>query len=121
RGLTRRRVPELAGANTVAHRPARDVFVGDVDVPVVAGVGVGPQTPWMAQPRGRFRLALRAPPGLALARDDLQRDVEAVRLVARKPNGARAAAPQRPQGAVAAKDELTGRKGRDRCRHVRSG
>ena len=84
---------------------ARHVLVGDVDVPLVAREGVGPQAARMAQAGGRLGLALRARAGLALARDDLQGDLEPVRLVAREPDRARAAAPERAQRPVAAEDE----------------
>jgi len=55
------------------------------------------------------RLALGARGGLALARDDLESDVEAVLLVAREPDRARAAAAERAQGSVALGDELARR------------
>ena len=56
-------------------------------------------------PGATFRESLRARGGLALARDDLESDVEAVLLVAREPDRARAAAPERPHRAVAAEEE----------------
>jgi hypothetical protein len=111
-------VAQLAGPEAVAHRPAGYVLVRDVDVAVVAGVRVRAQASGMAQSRGGLGLPLGTRPGLALTRDDLQRDVEAVCLVAGKPYRARAAAAERLQGPVAAEHELAGRKGRDRCRHV---
>jgi hypothetical protein len=114
-------VAQLEGPEAVAHRPAGYVLVRNVDVAVVAGVRVRAQASAMAQSRGGLGLPLGTRPGLALTRDDLQRDVEAVCLVAGKPDRARAAAAERLQGPVAAEHELAGRKGRDGCRHVRFG
>jgi hypothetical protein len=121
RHLDRRGVAKLTGANAVAHRPARNVFVGDVDVAVVTRVRIRAQAPRMAESCRRLGLALGSGARLPFAGDDLQRDVEAVRLVTGEPNRARAAAAERLQRPVAAEHELTGRKGRDCCRHVRSG
>ena len=60
----------------------------------------------MAQ-RGRgLRLALGAHGRLALARDHLQRDVEAALLVAREPDVAHPSRAERPQRSVPSKDEL---------------
>src|SRR6266550_9288797 len=85
---------------------ARDELVRDVDVPRVAAEPVRAQAGGMAQLRGRLGLALGPHGRLALARDDLQRDVEARPLVAGEPHRARAAAAERPQGPVAVEDEL---------------
>ena len=60
----------------------------------------------MAQLRRSLGLALGPHRGLALARDDLQRDVEPGPLVAGEPDRARAAAAERPQRPVAVEDEL---------------
>jgi hypothetical protein len=60
----------------------------------------------MPQSRRGLRLALRAMCGLPLARDDLERHVEPVLLVAREPDGAGAAAAERPERAIAVEDEL---------------
>jgi hypothetical protein len=119
--LDRARVGEIAAADAVTQRLARNVLVGDVDVPFVAVERVGAEAPRVAQPCSRLGLAFSAGASLAFARDDLQRDVETIGLIAREPDRARAAAPERPQGPVPAEDELTGRKRRDRCRHVRFG
>src|SRR5438445_4829686 len=81
-------------------------LVRDVDVPRVAPEGVCAETRRMAQLCGGLRLALGPRSGLALARDDLERDVQSRLLVARKPDRAGAAATQRPQGPVAVEDEL---------------
>ena len=89
-----------------AHGLAGDVLVGDVDVAAVALERVGAQTVLVAQARSCKRLALGSRRGLALARDDLQRDVEAVALVAGEPDRARAAAAERPERPVAVDDEL---------------
>ena len=59
----------------------------------------------MAQMRGRRGLALGARGGLALARDDLERDVEPRLLVAGEPDRAGAAAAERAQRPVAAEHE----------------
>jgi hypothetical protein len=57
--------------------------------------------------RGRgLGLALGAHRRLALARDHLQRDVEAALLVARKPDVTHASGAKRPQRSVPSKDEL---------------
>ena len=100
---------DVAGADRLAQRAPGHVLVGDVDVPLVAREVVGPDAPWMAQAGGRLGLALGARSRLALARDDLQGDVEPVRLVAREPDRARAAAPEHAQRPVAAEDEFGGR------------
>ena len=71
----------------------------------------------MPQPRGRQRLALGPRRRLALARDDLQRDVEAGLLVTRQPDRAGAAAAERAQGPVALRNELAGGKGKRRLGH----
>ena len=103
-----------AGANRVAHRAARHVLVRDVDVARVVADVVGAHAAVVAQAAGGERLALGACGGLALARDDLQRDVEAVLLVEREPDRARAAGSERSHGPVAPEDELLGgRDGRD--------
>ena len=75
----------------------------------------------MAQPRGRQGLPLGPRRRLALARDDLQRDVEAGALVAREPDRARAAAAERAQGPIALRNELAGGKGKRRLGHETSG
>jgi hypothetical protein len=65
----------------------------------------------VAQAGGGLRLPLGARCRVALARDDLESDVEPVLLVSGKPDGAGTSAPERPQRAVAPEDELTLNKG----------
>ena len=74
----------------------------------------------MAQLRRGLRLALGPHRRLALARDDLQRDVEPRLLVARKPDRARAAAAQRAQRAIAVEDELGAGERRGGLSHARA-
>ena len=105
-GLDRRIVGQLACAQRLAVRAARDELVRDVDVPRVAAEPVRAQAGGMPQLRGRLRLALGPHGRLALPRDDLQRDIESCPLVAGEPDRARAAAAERPQGPVAVEDEL---------------
>jgi hypothetical protein len=104
--LDRSCVIEPPGPHCLPHRLAGHVLVRNVDVARVAVEAVGAETALVAQARCRERLALRARGGLALARDDLESDVEAVLLVAREPDRARAAAAERAQGSVALGDEL---------------
>src|SRR5439155_19391989 len=67
---------------------------------------VGPLARGVSQSCGRLRLTLGARRCLAFAGDHLQCDVETVPFVTGKPDGARAAAAEWPQGAVAAEHEL---------------
>ena len=115
-GLDRVGVVELAGAQRLAERAARDELVGDVDVARIAGECVRAQAARVAQLRGRRGLALGARGGLALAGDDLQGDVEPRLLVAGEPHRPRAAAPERAQRAGSGRDEP----GRLRAREQRS-
>ena len=105
-GLDRIVVGQLSRAQRLAVRLARDVLVRDVDVPRVAAESVRAQASRMAQLRRGLGLALGPHGRLALARDDLQRDVEAGPLVTGEPDRARAAAAERPQRPVAVEDEL---------------
>jgi hypothetical protein len=84
--LDRVGVVQLAGPQRLAHRLAGHVLVGDVDVARVPVQPVGAQAALVPQPRRRQRLSLGPRRGLALARDDLQRDVEAGALVTREPD-----------------------------------
>ncbi len=104
--LDRSGVVELAAAERLAERASRHVLVGDVHVARIPSEPVGALTGRMAQPGSGLRLAFGTRRSLALPRDDLQRDVEAVALVPGQPDGARAAAAKRPQRAVAAQHEL---------------
>ena len=90
----------------LAQRAAGDVLVGDVDVRRVARERDDPLAARVAERRRRAGLALGAVARLALARDDLQRDVEAGLLVACEPDLAHAAGAQRAQRAVPAEEEV---------------
>ena len=115
-GLDGGAVVQLAGAQRAAQRLAGDVLVGDVDVLVVAGEAERALAVGMAELRGRPRLALGARSGLALARHDLERDLDAELGVVCEPDRAGAAAPERAQRPVAAEDEL----GRGEARRLRA-
>src|SRR5262249_12306651 len=117
RCLDRRRIVELAAAHRLAKRAAGHVLIGDVHMLRIAPESVGPLTGGMAEPRGRLRLALGARGGLALARDDPERDVDPVLFAACGPHGARAAASQRLQGPIPSKDELALEDGWGGVRH----
>ena len=110
-------VAELAGAQRLAQRAALDVLVGDVDVAAVAAEVVGADAALVPEPRRRLHLARRPRGALALARDDLERDLEAGALVPGEPDGAGAAAAERPEGPVAVEDEVGGGKGVRGARH----
>ena len=105
-GRDRRRVVELARAKRLAKRATRRVLVGDVDVLRVVAETVGPLTARMPEPRRRFRFALRPGAGLALAGDDLQRDVETVLLVPGEPDRPGPAGSKWPERPVPPEDEL---------------
>ena len=116
--LDRAGVRQLSVPRRLAHRRAGDVLVRDVDVVAVARLRVDPLAARMAELRGRARLALGARAGLALARDDLERDVEAVALVACEPHRAGASAAERPDRPVATEDQLAGGEGAGRSLHL---
>ena len=116
-GLDGVAVAELAGAQRLAQRDPLDVLVGDVDVPAVAPEVVGADAPLVAEPRRGLHLPRRPGSALALARDDLQRDLETRPLVPREPDGARAAATEGPEGPVAVEDEVGSGKGVRGTRH----
>ena len=105
-GLDGAPVVDRAAAEGLAQGPACDVGVGDVDVPLVAGQGEGPQAARMAQHRRRIDLALGARAGLALPLDDLQRDVAARLFVVGEPDRAAAPAAERPERPVAAQHQV---------------
>src|SRR5205807_2589524 len=94
----------VAVAKHLTERAPWDELVRDVDVPRVAPEGVCAETRGMAQLCGGLRLTLGPRSRLALARDDLERDVESRLLVAREPDRAGASATQRAQGPVAVED-----------------
>ncbi len=108
-------IGERSCANRVPHRASRDVLVRDVDVPGVVPDVVCAHAAVVTEPARRQRLALGARGGLALARDDLQRDVQAVLLVECEPDRAGAAAAERAHRPVAPENELLGG-GNDRDR-----
>src|SRR5205807_2673742 len=98
--LDRRRVRKLARAKRLAERPPRHELVRDVDVTRVTGEGVRAEAARVPELRGGGGLPLGARRGLALAGDDLQRDVQARLLVAGEPDRPRTAAPERAKGPV---------------------
>ena len=108
---------ELVPPDRLPERLAPDVLVRDVDVAVVAGEVVGADAALVAQARGRLHLAHRARGALALARDDLQRDLETGPLVAREPDGAGAATAERSERPVAVEDERSVGEGVGSGRH----
>ena len=71
-------VGQCTGADRLAERPPGDVLVRDVDVARVVPDVVRADAAVVAQASRSHRLALGARGRLALPRDDLQRDVEAV-------------------------------------------
>ena len=105
-GLDRRPVVQHAAAKRLAQRAPGNVRVGDVDVALVAGERQRAQAARMPEPGGGVDLTLGARAGLALARDDLQRDVAAFVLVAGQPDRAPAAAAQGPERPIPAEDEM---------------
>jgi len=107
--LDRSRVVQLAGPERLAQRLSGHVLVGDVDVARVALEAVRAQAALVPKPRCGQGLPFGPCGSLALARDDLQRDVEPVSLVSGEPDRAGAAAPERPQRTVAPGNELVGR------------
>jgi hypothetical protein len=98
-------VVEGPAAQSFAKRSSRHELVGDVDVLVVPVERERPEAARMAQPGRRLHLPLRARPGLAFSRDDLERDVASGRLVSYEPDRTGPAAAQGPQGSVAPEDE----------------
>jgi hypothetical protein len=104
--LDRLAVAQLAGAHRFAQGAPPDVLVRDVDVTRVGAEPVGPEAALVPEPGGRFSLALRAVRSLPFARDDLERHVQPVALVAREPDRAGAAAAEWAQRPIAVEDEL---------------
>src|SRR5205085_1789356 len=84
-GLDRRAVVQLPGAHRLPQCPAGRVLVGDVDVARVARARVCAQAALVPELRRHRSLSLRPLPSLALARDDLQGDVEPRGLVPSAP------------------------------------
>ena len=93
------------------------VLVGDVDVAAVAAEVVGADAALVTEPRRSLHLPGRARRALALAGDDLERDLEPGALVAREPDRAGPAATERTEGPVAVEDELGCGKGVRGARH----
>ncbi len=116
-GLDGVAVAELAGAQGLAQRAALDVLVGDVDVAAVTAEVVGADASLMAKPRRCFHLPCRPGSPLALARDDLQGDLETGSLVPREPDRSGPAAAERPEGPVAVENEVGSGKGVRGTRH----
>jgi hypothetical protein len=73
---------QLTAAERLSERAPGYVLVGDVDVGAVGGERMRALAALVPEPRRRDRLTLRARAGLALARDDLERDLDACLLVA---------------------------------------
>src|SRR5438105_1960330 len=105
-GLDRRGIVDLSAPQRLAKSASRNVLVGDVHVARVPAEPIGALAGRMAQPGRRLRLPLGAGGRLALARDDLQSDVEPVALVTSKPDGAGTAASERPQRPIASEHEF---------------
>ena len=108
RHLDRRLIVDLARAERLAQGAAGDVLVGDVDVRRVACEREDPLAARVPERGCGACLALCPVAGLALPRDDLQRDVEAAALVARQPDVAHAAGAQWLEGPVPAEKEVAG-------------
>ena len=89
-------VAQLARAHRLTQRAAADVLVGDVDVAGIGAEAIRAQAALVSQPRRRLGFAFGPVRRLALARDDLERDLEPRALVPCEPDGARAAAPEGP-------------------------
>jgi hypothetical protein len=83
-------VVELARRERLAERAAGDVLVGDVDMPRVARERVDALAARMAERGGGAGLTLGALGDPAFPDHHLQRDVQAVALVAREPHVAHA-------------------------------
>ena len=100
------RVVDRAFPKRLPQRSTRHVLVGDVDVAGVPRKGVCPLAAWMAEARSRRGLSLGAGGRFPLPRHDLERHLDAGRLVAGEPNRAVAAAAERLQGTVPAENEF---------------
>ncbi len=113
RDLDRVLVRESIRAHRLTHGAARHVLVGDVHVARVVPDVVRANAAVVAQATCCERLPLGARGGLALPRDDLERDVEARPLVVREPDRPRATASQRPDRPIAPEYEVSGGGNRD--------
>ena len=105
-GLHRSTVVQPAGTQGVAERLAGDVLVRDVRVLGVRSEISGFQAALVVEARRGLVLALGARGRLSFTRDDLERDLVALELVPGEPDGARAAAAERLDGAVATEDQF---------------
>jgi hypothetical protein len=99
-------IVELAPAQGLTERSARNVFIGDVDVTRIPAEPVRALTRRVPQAGGGLRLPFGPRGGLPLARHDLERDVEAVALVSSEPDGPGATAAQGAQRSVPSKHEV---------------
>ena len=115
--LDRLGVREAVGAEGLAERAPPHVLVRDVDVARVSAEVVGAHAALVTQPRGGLHLPARARGALALARDDLERHLEARPLVVGQPDRAGAAPAERLQGPVAVEDEGAIGEGEGGVRH----
>ena len=106
RRLDRSRVRQLARPHRLSKRATADVLVRDVDVAGIGAEAVRTEAALVAEPRGSLRLALGPVRRLALARDDLQGDVETGLLVAREPDRAGGSGAERAKRAVPVENEL---------------
>ena len=106
RRLDGSRVRQLARPHRLSERATADVLVRDVDVAGIGAEAVRAEAALVAEPRGGLRLALGPVRGLALARDDLERDVETGLLVAREPDRAGRSGAERAKRAVPVENEL---------------
>ena len=87
-------VAQRAPAHGLPQRAAADVLVCDVDVAGIRAEAIRAQAALVPQPRRRLGFAFGPVRGLALARDDLECDLEPRALVPCEPDGARAATPE---------------------------
>src|SRR5207244_9989624 len=89
-------------SHRLAQRPARDVLVGDVDVRWITRQSDDSLAASVAERSGGSGLPLGAVARLALAGNDLQRDVQPAPLVTGEPDVAHASGAERPDRPVAA-------------------
>ena len=109
-------VGQLAGADRLAQRASGDVLVGDVDVARVVADVVGTDAAIVAEPPRGEGLALGTSGRFALARDDLERDVEPVPLVEGEPDRARPTRAERAAWVGSGRGRGPGLMGRQRRR-----
>ena len=119
RSLDRALVTELMRAERLPERRSGHVFVRDVEMLLVGLEPVRAQAVRVAQRRRRFGLSFGARRRPSLSGDDLERKLLTGRLVANEPHRARAAAPERAQGAIPVQDETVRGDGFDGARRHR--